>query len=252
MLVRYADLTALRLAASDDTTHPVEDVLIDEASLGAAYVVADVGGWFRDRHAMVPLRRLGTPDIAASRWPVTLDRAALEEKPEPAPVEAGAGPAEAAAPAREGGLRAALIAPVGGVLAQSQGDREAGIRLHADPNADAGGADGGARGLRSVGEWVDDTDVAAEDGAAGKLIGLIFETEGWAARYIVIETGGDGLPENQRVVPCETIAGIDWDARAMRLACSVAHVHDSPDLHEMDGLEGKWYNTVLAYYGLQS
>lgn len=97
-----------------------------------------------------------------------------------------------------------------------------------------------------------DMGVGATNGVAGKVMGVIFETEGWGATHLVVETGGSGLPEHQRAVPAALIEQIDWDGRVIRLGATVARVNDSPDLHEMDGLEGKWFNKVLAYYGAQS
>lgn len=104
---------------------------------------------------------------------------------------------------------------------------------------------------RTIKELLSRTSARAEDAELGQVMGVIFESDGWSAVYLVIETGGQLLPENQRVVPASAIGSFDWDAGAVILKGSVAQFRESPDLHEIDGVEGKWYNKVMAYYGLQ-
>jgi hypothetical protein len=212
MLIRYEDLTSLSMTALDGSAHPVRDLLIDDRTLALACVVIDVGGWFDGREAVVGIERFGTPDVSASRWPSDLDSAALEDRQDPSA-------------SGEGG------------------------RLQPKAHPDGRGASDVA--ARSVGEWIEGTDIAASDGSAGRLMGLVFDTDTWASRHLIVETGGR-LPQSQRVVPAESVAEIDWEKRTIRLDTTVERVHRSPQLHEKEGLTGKWYNSVLAYYGLQS
>jgi hypothetical protein len=242
MLIRYQDLVSLNLVATDGTKHRIEDVYIEDRGLRLAYVVVDLGGWFDDRKAMVSIDRFGEPDVSKSEWPCTLDEAALEERPEPRPEEAGTK-----------SLPDALMIPVGSrvsprLLHRSIGDSDLPIAAKADPK---GRIPEGAH-LRSVGEWIVDTDVEATDGKAGKLMGVIFDQSDWTTHYIVVEQGGDGLPENQRVLQARRITGTDFEHRRVRLDMTVDEVHKALDLHEIDDLDSKWYNRVLAYYGLQS
>jgi hypothetical protein len=81
MLIRYQDLVSLRLVATDGSEHAIEDVFVTDKDQRVTYVVADIGGWFDDRKAMVSIERFGEPDVAAARWPCSLDEAALEERP---------------------------------------------------------------------------------------------------------------------------------------------------------------------------
>ena len=104
--------------------------------------------------------------------------------------------------------------------------------------------------LRSAIDWTNSAGVEAEDGHVGTLMDLIFETGDWRVRHLVLGTGGETVPRHQRVVPADAIGGIDWPAGTVRLSGPASRVRESPDLHEFDGLEGKWYNKVLGYYGL--
>jgi hypothetical protein len=243
MLIRYQDLVTLRLVATDGSEHKIEDVFVTDRDQRVTYVVADIGGWFDDRKAMISIERFGEPDIAATRWPCSLDEAALEERP---------APQSEAEPGRRT-LPDAMLGPVGGRVSPRQlygsaGDDALPIPPKSDPRHKA---PEGAK-VRSVGEWILDTDVHASDAPAGKLMGLIFDTTDWKARYIVVETGGEGLPRNQRVIETAHIADMDFDDRTVRLTLPNEEVQKALDLHEVDEVEGKWYNKVLAYYGLQS
>ncbi len=243
MLIRYQDLVTLQLVATDGSTHAVEDIFITDKDQRVTYVVADIGGWFADRNAMISIERFGEPDVAGTRWPCTLDDAALEERPAPkSEVEPG-----------QKTLPDAMLGPVGGrvsprLLYGSAGDDALPIPPKADPKHKA--PEGAT--VRSVGEWILDTDVHASDGPAGKLMDVIFHTSDWKARYIVIETGSGGLPQNQRVIEATHVAEADFDARTVKLTLPNEQVQKALDLHEVDNVEGKWYNKVLAYYGLQS
>lgn len=255
MLIRYADLTSMRMQAGDGSTHAVTDVFVADNDLGATYVVVDTGGWFSGREAMIAIDRFAEPDVSASRWPADIAESELDDRQPPADVpDAGdAGHPEGRRDEPPRALPAALLGPFGSaaVPAMLAGAMPAGadaIPAKADPDSQTAPD----VGLRSVGDMLENTTVDAEDGEAGRLMGLVFESRGWHATHLVIETGGDGLPANQRVVPVGLVDRIDWQGRALSLAAPVARVHGSPDLHEMDGLDGKWYNKVMAYYGLQS
>jgi hypothetical protein len=243
MLIRYQDLVSLRLVATDGSEHAIEDVFVTDKDQRVTYVVADIGGWFDDRKAMVSIERFGEPDVAAARWPCNLDEAALEERPAPrSEVEPG-----------QKTLPDAMLAPVGSrvsprLLYGSAGDEAMPIPPKADPKHKA--PEGAT--LHSVGEWILDTDVRASDGPAGKLMGLIFDSADWRARYIIVATGGDRLSRNQRVIETSHIADMDFYARTVTLTLPNEQVQKALDLHEVDDVEGKWYNKVLAYYGLQS
>ncbi len=221
MLIRDKDLLSLRMVATDGSEHAVADVLVRQDGLRLAYVVADIGAWLADRLVRVGIERFDPPNVPASEWRAAIGAHELEEKPvvQDAP----------------GAKRALPLA----LFSRSTSGEETDLR-----------DDEGA--LRSVTAITQGVRVDAEDGRAGTLMGLIFETDDWTARHIVVETGGDGAPEHQRVVPVELLGPIDWPGGTIRLDATRAQVRESPDLHEIDGIEGKWYNKVLAYYGLQS
>ena len=78
----------------------------------------------------------------------------------------------------------------------------------------------------------------------------VVETDDWSVAMLVARAGAHGV-EHQRAVPRGMVERVDWDAPAVVLRCGAASVDGSPDLHELgERLHGRWYNQVLAYYGL--
>jgi hypothetical protein len=215
MLIRFTDLVSLDLLATDGSRHRVEDVFVDGETLRAEYVVADIGGWFNQRKALVSVSRFGEPDVNATAWPCDLDDKALEGQPTP---DAARQPD-------------AMLAPEGGAGASMR---------H------------GSSTLRSVNGWLDGTIIHASDGEAGKLMGLIFDSADWRARFIVFESSLKGMATNQRVIEVSRIKEADFDRGHVTLSMTNDEAQKALDLHEVDGVEGKWYNKVMAYYGLQS
>ena len=213
MLIRFRDLVTLNLVATDGTKHRVRDIFVN-GDLRVTHVAADLGGWFSDRHGVIGIGRFGQPDIASTTWPCELDEDALQDRADRDPAE-----------------RAASLAPAG---------TEAGPHHAGQPGA-----------LVSMRDWTAGTDVDASDGHVGKLMCAIFDSADWHARYLVVETANGGLPQNQRVFEKGLMASGPGEER-VRLTCSRAEAENALDLHDVDDVEGKWYNKVMAYYGLQS
>lgn len=92
--------------------------------------------------------------------------------------------------------------------------------------------------------------VVARDGEAGRVMDLLLDPGDWSVPLFVLGSG-ELLDAHQRVVPRRLIDRIDWDAPSLGVRADAAAVERSPDLHEFDGsVQGKWYNGVLAYYGI--
>lgn len=92
--------------------------------------------------------------------------------------------------------------------------------------------------------------VVARDGEAGRVMDLVIDPDDWSVPLLILGSG-ELLNEHQRVVPRRLIDRIDWDEPSLGVRADAAAVERSPDLHEFEGdLQGKWYNGVLAYYGI--
>jgi hypothetical protein len=243
-LIRYQDLITLHATTPDGARHAIEDVFMTDKDLRVAYLVVDIGGWFQDRKVMVSVDRFGAPDVADTEWPCQLEEAELEERPAPEDVVAAA----------ERALPETMMVPAGErhsprMIHRSVGEEAHPLRGAADPK---GRVPEGAH-LQSIGDLVHETKIEATDGPVGSLMDLIFDEGDWKARYLVVGTDiRAGLSRNQRVLETTAISDMDLGGRSIRVSVSGDDVHKALDLHEVDNVEGKWYNKVLAYYGLQT
>lgn len=201
MLIRFKDLITLDLVASDGSRHRVEDVFLAGEDVRIVHVAANFGGQLSGRRAVVPIGRLGEPDVANTAWPCDLDEAGLGEM-------AGEGTTPPELP--EG------------------------------------------KSLYSAASWINRARVHCTDEEAGGLMDVIFEPKLWQLRYLVIGTGSSGLPRHQRVVEANRVEDIGFVSGRVSLALTRKDVHKALDLHDLDDVEGKWYNKVLAYYGISA
>ena len=219
MLIRMKDLKSLRMVARDGSHHAVLDLFVAGDDLRVTHVVSRLGSWFEDRQCVLPVGAFEAPDLDAGLWPVSVGREDVERAD-------GAGGA------------AVMLAPDG---------------AEADPGA-LGEAQCEAAGARrgdvhSLGGLLG-APLSAPDRQAGTLMDAIVETDDWSVAMLVVHAGEHGA-EHQRVVPRGMVERVDWDAPAVVLRCGAASVDGSPDLHEIgERLHGRWYNQVLAYYGL--
>lgn len=225
MLIRYRDLLTLKITTSEAAEHRVADVLVDD-DLALAYVVAEFRGWRSEGRTVVRAADFAAPDVGAGTWPATLAQEDIRPAPEPAARDPAGCRAEAEA------LRAAGVA---------DGPCSVGPGLF---DADAGLPSGRIHALgRLIG-----AKVAGSDREAGQLLDVLIDMDARRVTALVVETG---LPvgEHQRVVPVRMLDEPDWATPELRLNCPADRVDESPDLHEVP-LERKWWNAVLAYYGL--
>jgi hypothetical protein len=236
MLIRYQDLTALRIEAADGAEHKLTDVLIDDRDLSLAYVVAKLEGWFRDRHAVVRREDFGAPDPDRGSWPANLRERDLKEAP--APAERG-NLDQAPRPDENAAMP---LGPYGAVIGPGVEPHHAAVPERDDPARLAGSGH-----PRSVGDWLG-TPVGASDRPAGHLADLIFDTEDWKAKFLVLEIDAE-MPA-QRAVPVGAVRSLDWEAPGILLGVELARVEASPEMREVSRMGAEWSSHVARHYGL--
>jgi len=225
MLIRYSDLLALKITTAEAAQHRVADVLVDD-DLTLVYVVAEFRGWLSEGRTVVRAADFGEPDIGAGTWPTELAKEDIRPAPEPAARDADNHRAEAEA------LRAAGVADASCSVGPGLFDTRASLP---------------AGHIRTLHRLMG-AKVSGSDREAGQLLDVLIDMDARRVTALVVETG---LPvgEHQRVVPVRMLDEPDWAKPELRLTCPASRVDESPDLHEVP-LERKWWNAVLAYYGL--
>ena len=234
MLIRMKDLMSLRMVASDGSHHAVLDLFVDGRGMRVTHVASRLGSWFANRQCVLRVSAFGAPDPEAGLWPVAVERSDVERAPAPGETARG----EDARGSEVGDSPAALLASEGA---------EVGPNALGAAECEAAGAGEGA--VHSLAGLLG-APLEAPDRRAGTVMDAVVETDDWSVAMLVVHAGEHEV-EHQRVVPQGMVERIDWDGPRVVLRCGAASVDESPDLHEIgDRLHGRWFNQVLAYYGL--
>lgn len=211
MLIRLRDLTTLSVEDIDGAKHRITDLLVKHDTSEVSHVIVQLGSWL-DRH-MCAIRAgaFGTPDLSHDLWRAEVGESHIRESRQ----------------------------PVATICSTDE-------TLTPEEVATADGT-GPLASLSAIHEKA----VEAPDGSTiGSVMDMVIDAEHHKVALLVLHTGLSGL-EHQRVVPFELVDHVDWDLGKVHLKCGAATVTGSPDLHEMtDQIEGRWYNKVLAYYGI--
>ncbi|MEM1361938.1 MAG: PRC-barrel domain-containing protein [Pseudomonadota bacterium] len=211
MLIRLRDLTTLSVEDIDGAQHRIIDLLVKRDAPDVSHIIVQLGSWL-DRHmCAIRAEAFGTPDLSGDLWPAKVGESHIRENRQ----------------------------PVATICSTDEA-------LTPEEVATADGT-GPLASLSAIHEKA----VEAPDGSAiGSVMDLVIDAEQHKIALLILHTGLIGL-EHQRVVPFELVDHVDWDLGKVRLKCEAATVAGSPDLHEMtDQIEGRWYNKVLAYYGI--
>jgi sporulation protein YlmC with PRC-barrel domain len=90
--------------------------------------------------------------------------------------------------------------------------------------------------------------IAASDGEIGKVSDVYFDDHFWAARYLVVKTGGY-FDDRQVLISPRVVTGIDWDQRILHVGLTRQKVKASPPF-DTDKPVARQHEAELAgYYG---
>jgi PRC-barrel domain len=89
--------------------------------------------------------------------------------------------------------------------------------------------------------------IRASDGAIGEVDDLYFDDEGWAIRYLVVDTGS-WLPGRQVLISPLAIGHPDWMARQLPVALTKAQVKHSPDIDTRKPVSRQHEAEYLKYF----
>ena len=81
MLWRTSKLTDYRIEATDGSVGRIADLLIEDDSWRARWLVVDTGTWLTGRQVLLPVTSLQRPDGEAGRIPVPLTRQQVKDSP---------------------------------------------------------------------------------------------------------------------------------------------------------------------------
>ncbi|MGB3556883.1 MAG: hypothetical protein WBA25_19830 [Jannaschia sp.] len=229
MLIRLEDLRDLTARTAEGNGHTVLDLFVRRTDLTATHVLIRLGTWFDRSECALRIRTMGEPDVGEDSWPANVD----EDQVRRAPREPGPGTTA------DADIDVAVVAPEGEALDPARlSDTECAL------------SEAKAGDLVRLGELLDAPVRDSAGTEAVSVMDAILDSDGWRVAMLVVRTGAGGVA-NQRVVPMDMIAGVDWSPAGVSLRCGAQALADAPDLHEAGArIEGHWYNRVLAYYGI--
>lgn len=90
--------------------------------------------------------------------------------------------------------------------------------------------------------------IGASDGEIGKIKDIYFDDARWAARYLVVDTGG-WLEQRNVLFSPFSIERIDWDLRIVHVRLTRQQVRSSPSYDTDKPVSRQHEMEFLAYYG---
>ena len=90
--------------------------------------------------------------------------------------------------------------------------------------------------------------IAATDGEIGKVRDVYFDDHHWAARYLIVQTGG-WLEDRKVLISPFAVAAIDWDLRVVHLNLTRQRVKASPSIDTDKAVSRQHEIEFSGYYG---
>jgi hypothetical protein len=90
--------------------------------------------------------------------------------------------------------------------------------------------------------------IQATDGNIGHVKDIYFDDEGWAVRYLVVDTGNWLMGRKVLITPM-FIDKPDWDNKLLKLSITTKQVRDSPDIDTEKPVSRQHEHDYLGYYG---
>lgn len=250
MLRSIKDITGhYKLLASDGDIGKVRDFFFHDLFWNIRYLVADTGGWLRERLVLISPSALGDPDWKSDRLPVNLTKEKIENSP---PVDKH----KPVSRQKESELIKYYAWPIHfsyGVdtthFAEMQLMAERLREAEQERAESETRSDEDAR-LRST-EEVIGYHIQASDGSIGHVDDFIFDNESWIIRYMVIDTR-NWLPGRKVLVSPEWIQRVDWVKSEVSVDMTKESIKNSPEYRPTEPVNRNYEIQLYDYYGRPS
>jgi len=238
MLRSTKEIRGYELQAKDGAIGKVHGLLFDDRNWTVRYLVANTGSWLIDRLVLLVPDELGDPDWSEKVLPVRLTRKQVEESP---PIEAD----KPVSRQRQEALHVYYgwpmywAVPPEHVLAVSPA-------VETGPSVTSNDDDGdpNLRSTRQVGDYRTE----ARDGPVGRVHDFIVDDDGWAIRYVVVDTG-DWLPGRRMLVASSWIQGIDWADAVVRVDLAKREIEESPEYDASASVNRQYEERLYDFLG---
>jgi hypothetical protein len=249
MLYQATSLFGFRLQTRDnEEMGHVHDCYFDRQDWIVRYLVADIGSWFFGRKVLIATSALGIPDWDAKTLPVTMTKAEVKASPE----------TDLAMPVTRQHERALInyynwptywaepfLSSASGVAPLATPGPTAVEQLPTEV----------VEGLQNSEEshlhsMVDTQgyDLEALDGTIGHVSDFVIDSQGWAIRYLVIDTS-NWLAGRKVLISPQWVERIEWDDARLYLNVRKEVVANSPEQPADLRLDRVYERELHRHYG---
>ncbi|MDN2568148.1 PRC-barrel domain-containing protein [Aquibium sp. A9E412] len=236
MLWTASALRHYGVQASDGEIGRVSDLLFDDRGWTIRWAVIEAGGWLESRKVLLPPREFARPDAAQSLFSVTVTRAQVKSSPRLDADEPVSRQHETDIYAYYGWQpywAGTAYAPLAGVAATPV-DQTAAAAEAARERQETGRGD---PHLRSVGE-VTGYYIHAADGDMGHVEDMLVEADGWAIRYVVVDTK-NWWPGRKVLIAPQRIADINWAEGTIAVGLTREELRQAPEYDPDETADGR-------------
>jgi uncharacterized protein YrrD len=246
MLKSAKNLKGWRLGARDGEIGHVTDFYFDDESWTIRYLVADTGGWLGGREVLIsPHAVLGIEEEPAKLVSVDLTKEQVKGSP----------PIDKDKPVSrqfeqeyckyyewplywEGpDLWGAMPAPVVGYVPGAAEQAEKRQTRSGDPH------------LRSLKE-ISGYPIHARDGEIGHTADLLFDTEGWAIRYLVVHTGRLWSGKSVLLSPA-WVTSVSWEESRIHANLERSTIEHAPAFDDSTPITDEYEARLADYYKIR-
>lgn len=242
MLRSMNEIIGYKIEASDGNLGRAKDFLFDDHSWVVRYLVVDTGGWLIDRLVLISPQAMEEPDWTRGVLPVALTKEQVENSPgieTDLPVSRQHEQQLAEyynwQPYWQYGLPLGDPIPMMPVPAAVSVEESGKKDTAGDPN------------LRSVKE-VTGFRIHASDGEIGHVAEFIDQTEGWAIRYLVVDTR-NWLPGRKILISPAWVKRVDWDEKSLHVDLSRKEIRGSVEFDPSAPINREYEARLYDYYG---
>lgn len=242
MLWSASDIIGLAIEATDGKIGSIADLLFDDRQWVLRWAVVDTGDWLPGRSVLLPSDKLGPIERNERALKVALKRSEVENSPVLATDPPVSRQYEAAlydyygwAPYWAGGMTGpGLAAPIMPPLYAAGAKPDMPVP-EGDPN------------LMSADE-VTGYHIQARDGDIGHIEDFLIEEEGWAIRYLVVDTR-NWWPGKKVLVSPHWVTDISWSEHRVTFDVTRERIKASPD-YDPKAFDRAYEERLHAHYDM--
>lgn len=239
-------LRAFALRATDGEIGTVNDLFFDDQSWAVRYLVVRAGNWLTGRKVLISPAVAGAPDGPRAVVPVALTRDQVKNSPD-IDTDMPVSRQQEVDLHRHYGWTPYWGTPyvAGGPIPSPVGGYPDAVDTRNDVGPSA--TETGDRHLRSERE-VRGYHIGARDGAIGHVEDFLIDDDGWAVRYMVVDTS-NWLPGRRVIVSPAWIRDVSWAERKVLVDADRDRIERAPEFDPAQPVGRDYETRLYGHYG---